>query len=647
MRKNRLFIFLLCGTIFLGMPDHCRAQPKTPKDKIPPDITNELKTKVEGLYDKDPAKRAEAAMRIGDMGPQAKPAVPLLIEMLDDNDHKFYRLQQWKGGQLVMNKPIEESPAKSAAIALGKIGDEKAIGPLISCLNSGDWILRDGTVIGLKKFGAPAVVPLIEYLKNSPPDLDSLGRWNAIDILGFIGDSRAAAPILNILDNEKSIYAGEDVRTHAAIALGKLQDIGAVDVLIAAQDDSNPTVKSGALHSLIKIGTPAVEPAIQCLTNKNPEVRESAVMILGNSLHPRTVALLIEMLNDENANVRSRSAQMLGEIRGTSATEALVALLNDKEEIVRRAASEALTNINGRNFVAELALKKEDVPVRATRPIDNNEATALGKVLDSGTSIEQLKTFERLGGAGQSALFALSSLTRLMADDTMVSETVVGVDNLNKTAKDKNMPVEFFGTGTGQPVMMGELKTIGEEAAYTLATIGGPAEDTLIAALKDTNAAVRKRAAMALGNTNTEKAIKALIDTVKSGDDDMRSAAGEALIKIGRPAVNSLLAAVKYNDRNTRLVSMIVIAHIGDTTATPELVNALGDEDWIVRMTAAQALGSIRDKRAIPYLITAILRERESPNVAHEAGKALETLTGESFGASGFQWRQWWLENDR
>ena len=68
-----------------------------------------------------------------------------------------------------------------AAKALGKIGDSRAVGPLISALSNNDYYVR----------------------------------WEAAKALGKIGDSRAVGPLISALSDSARI-----VREEAAVSLG-------------------------------------------------------------------------------------------------------------------------------------------------------------------------------------------------------------------------------------------------------------------------------------------------------------------------------------------------------------------------------------------------------------------------------------------
>jgi len=140
-------------------------------------------------------------------------------------------------------------------------------------------------------------------------------RLNAINILGELGDARAAEPLIQVLTEEPDDY----LRSLAAVALGKIRDAAAVEPLIQALlEDESGSVRGASAGALGAIGDArAVEPLIQAL------------------------------LEDESSGVRSNAAKALGAIGDARAVEALTQALDDESASVRIAAEDALEKIQG------------------------------------------------------------------------------------------------------------------------------------------------------------------------------------------------------------------------------------------------------------------------------------------------------------
>ena len=97
-----------------------------------------------------------------------------------------------------------------------------------------------------------------------------------------------------------------------------------------------------------------------------------------------------------------------------------------------------------------------------------------------------------------------------------------------------------------------------------------------------------------------------------------REKAAEVLAAIGADATPSLINSVRFaEDCSVRCVAIKTLGAIGKTAtdAVPVLIERLRDEDFVVRMRAAEALGAIGAKEAVPGLIES-LRDEDS-DVAH------------------------------
>ena len=77
-------------------------------------------------------------------------------------------------------------------------------------------------------------------------------------------------------------------------------------------------------------------------------------------------------------------------------------------------------------------------------------------------------------------------------------------------------------------------------------------------------------------------------------------------VKIGAPAVEPLIAALKDKNNYVHREAAEALGKIGDSRAVEPLIAALKDWDQDVRYTAAEALGKIGDSRVVEPLIAAL-----------------------------------------
>ncbi len=140
--------------------------------------------------------------------------------------------------------------------------------------------------------------------------------------------------------------------------------------------------------------------------------------------------------------------------------------------------------------------------------------------------------------------------------------------------------------------------------------------DGLVRALKNQDYLIRKEAARSLKKVGDERAVDALIESLryKSWHSDyiilnaVRENSAEALGRIGdERATPYLIESMQEDpDEEVRLKAAWALGEIGDTEAVDDLINALEDKSWSVRRTVANSLGVIGDHRAVPSLIQAL-----------------------------------------
>lgn len=304
-----------------------------------------------------------------------KPAFERLVECLNDHDSRVRR---------------------SAVEALGKIGDERAVGALRQCMISDiDYVVKSAIEAIGKIGGAEAVAALIASLRcvNALHEIEveralaNIGNlavgpltvcltdhdcWVRCYAAGALGqmvqnvDARAVQALIINLTHKESY-----VREAAVGVLGRIGDLRSVDPLIKRLQDSDSRVRDGAAKALVGIGQPAVEALKKCLKDENAYVRRRGAEALRDigykptdldsrivyliaarnwdelvNLGKPAVELLVKCLRDESSEVRESAVMTLGRIGDAQAVGPLIdCLLNDKEWYVPNRASKALVKI--------------------------------------------------------------------------------------------------------------------------------------------------------------------------------------------------------------------------------------------------------------------------------------------------------------
>jgi HEAT repeat protein len=274
---------------------------------------------------------------------------------------------------------------RSAAIALGRLGDIQAVEPLIKILESKneDPAVRLLATRAIGKLGdARSISSLIEALKDEDEEI----RMMAAEALGIIGDAKAVDPLIAALKDKE-----EYVRKNAAEALAKIDDSQAVGPLMEVLADGSEMVRHAAVVAIGEIGDPrAVEPLIIALKDESKLVRGDSAYFLGEIGDPRAAEPLLEVLNGDDMDLIPDVIMALGKIGDGRVVEPSIKLLNHKNERIRSAAAQALGQIGDVSAVVPLieALRDEDDEVRG------EYAEALGNIGDV-RAIDHLKVVQK------------------------------------------------------------------------------------------------------------------------------------------------------------------------------------------------------------------------------------------------------------
>lgn len=151
--------------------------------------------------------------------------------------------------------------------------------------------------------------------------------------------------------------------------------------------------------------------------------------------------------------------------------------------------------------------------------------------------------------------------------------------------------------------------SLGRQPVEISIRIGKPAVRSLIADLKDNDPLVRSNSVKALGAIEDPRAVKPLITVLNDEDPLIQRQAVKALGRVNDlRAVEPLIGVLEDREKKpyVRMSAAEALGSMGDSRAVEPLVAALNDPYWEVRGYAAEALGKIGDQSAVEPLITAL-----------------------------------------
>jgi len=197
----------------------------------------------------------------------------------------------------------------------------KDIAGLVKALQYNDVDVQSQIAKVLGSLGTEAMDELILALKKK----DKRIRLGIIEALTLIKDPRAVPALITTLNDESS-----EVRWEAAIALGEIGDSRAIEPLVPALKDHDKYVRYGAAFALAKIDWKPADDIQKAYYFAGMQ-EWKAVKLIGKSAIPA----LSHILNDRDSNVRQKAIEILGEIGNPDATPALIHSLGDASSEVR------------------------------------------------------------------------------------------------------------------------------------------------------------------------------------------------------------------------------------------------------------------------------------------------------------------------
>lgn len=155
-------LLVLLAAVSLSFSSEAYAQTTVSQEKIPTDVSDEIRKEIVGLYSSNLIDRGNAALRLGRMGEKAVPAIPFLVGLL--GDAKSDVVQTSMGTIIVMAGQL-------ASDSLARIG-KPAIVPLSEALSDINPQVRFGAARALGIMKEPeAIEALIAALKNKDPEI--------------------------------------------------------------------------------------------------------------------------------------------------------------------------------------------------------------------------------------------------------------------------------------------------------------------------------------------------------------------------------------------------------------------------------------------------------------------------------------------
>ena len=238
------------------------------------------------------------------------------------------------------------------AVALGMLGDSRALAPLVDCLRSDfESYSASNAQLGLIGLGGSAVEPLLDVARR----FDDERRLEALEVLGKIGDASAIEPL-------RDLECDDGDRLIVTCARAKCGDLSVADQLLAMLRDArdpaecDPEDYVDIAGAVGRLGKPVIGQLAEIAATGNRYAREEAADALSETGETEAIEPLATMLDDPDANIRVSAVGNLGLLADSLPRESKLTCL---ELIENRLKNDPELEVRGESALQVICLRSD------------------------------------------------------------------------------------------------------------------------------------------------------------------------------------------------------------------------------------------------------------------------------------------------
>jgi HEAT repeat protein len=521
-----------------------------------------------------------AAAAISSLGAIKDPsAVPTLMAVLDSGERwqSFYAIDALGeiGHAAAVNRLvplIQDTYYRKAVLrALGKIGEESAVRPLVEALVAGRQGLDRTALAGLNE--------MVEGARTGG-GRDGLEARIRAEIASH-GSESLSKGLTGLL-----LRDGEETRRHAVRALGWVGTTDSVVPLLEALVE--PFLAETAATALRGLGDSLVTEMLNALQEVAlpPDGLRRILELLGTANAPDIDQFMIQALEHEEGDVRQAAAAGLANRAGREHLDILVKTLGDTSALVSGEAVRGLLRI-----AAASPAERDEVAGR----IEGRTASSSPE-----TRSAALQVVARLDSEGAEEIL-----------DLALHDPHAGVRRTAVSLLGESRDPERLWRLT--VALADEDARVREEAVLAVGRLKDQrARGVLLSALHDRSIWVRCRAARALAEHPAVEVQAALEEAAAREEPPVRVSAIEGLGQLWPETRDILCRLARDPDPEVRRAALRAVGSGGDDVPLDLLASGLEDGNWSVRCAAAEGLGASRQVGAFGPISRALDRERDA-----------------------------------
>jgi len=487
----------------------------------------------------------------------------------------------------------DPSQRRTAASLLAEIGGEDAYGRLEVLLKDPNNGVRDAAQNAIILLGGrQAIARMLPLLSHSDPAI----RNTAIDILRKIGID--GVDMLHALAKD----ADDNVRLFVMDILGTIGCHESVDTLIEGLYDVNPNVRNAAVISLGELGDPRSFDHLKKLINDEEWIRFSVIESLARIPHEGVVEFLIQELSRWSGDEITVCAilETLGMIGSHEAVPPLLDMLQNTNQYVEFAAARTLLTIMSTDDLASLEVQE--------RQVLKDILDAYLPEADEELLYRILAALDRIGDS-QSARRIIALAGKVDPDSetekweaiksalASVGSVEMMVDLLDQDERSVILGVQMLGSMGGEEEAREISERVISQQGYVkramteaLARIGGKgSHSTMLALLDDQDGHVIGTALNYLGDLGNPDDIGKIERFLRHPYPDVKGMALDAIVRIGTVRAEECFTALAADsDPKIRIMALDGLKRLGYANLGQICIYMLKDPDWEVRMAAVK-----------------------------------------------------------
>jgi cellulose synthase operon protein C len=518
----------------------------------------------------------------------------------------------------------------------------------------------------LDRLGAHGLKPLLEALSD---EKDVSQQRIAVDVLGYLGNKGAAAPLVRLAQKESEPGGSQrraigtlmqvvdwEMRVKALVAAGRLGDARTIDSLIALSKHPEKTMREAALFALGRTGHRDAIPPLLATLDQGNSIQTLGCLGLAQipaaRSETRVTAQLIATVKDRrNSDIaRAACAFALGYMGERQAAPALIEILEHGNDETQRLAAWALGRLDDKRAVPALLSAYFSRHDRVREAV----AWALARVTRGGSGSQQ-RTAADLGEypmkrTKYDAEAVLAGLPGPLEDawpspDVLVghqSDLAAGLrealsrhrDLVVRVLRDLDSDPDRFSLGPLTREISALPKARQDKVSQTLEQIARSIIPELAQLAQHRDPGVRGLALSVVSKIDTPETAKLLVAGMNDPRPAVRLAAMKATAtyvrlhdKHGKELSSKVAARLREESWQGRTDAAQTLGSFGKYADEAALVQALGDDNAYVRQQAAVALGKLSRTSSVEALISATSDEVASVRLA--AVESLGIIGGE------------------